>query len=60
MDGGIVQAPPCGPIVAGAALYFSNTDGPQLSLTNMLDLTNIGLVYANYTHGYMRSYIAVK
>lgn len=52
MEGGIVQVPPCGPLVAGAALYFSDIGGSQSALTTMLDLTNIRFVVYKYTYAY--------
>ena len=44
ITGGSIQVPPCGPTVAGAALYFSNITGSQLSLTKALDLNGVRFV----------------
>lgn len=45
ISGGSIRVPPCGPTVAGAALYFSNGDVSQYCLTKVLDLTGIRFVY---------------
>jgi len=44
VNGGIVRVPPCGPLVAGGALYFVDDGGSQLALTRVLDLLSIRFV----------------
>ena len=44
ISGGSIQVPTCGPTVAGAALYFSNSNVSQYCLTKVLDLTGIRFV----------------
>jgi len=44
MVNGMVQVPPCGPVVAGGALYFTDDGISQLALTKMLDLSSIKYV----------------
>jgi len=46
--GGSIQVPPCGPVVSGAALYFTNSNGSQLSVTKELDLTGIRYVFTSF------------
>ena len=50
LDGGIVRVPPCGPVVAGGALYFTNDGGSQLALSRVLDLSRIRYVIALGVH----------
>ena len=44
MVNGMVQVPPCGPVVAGGALYFSDDGGSQLALTQEIDLSGVRFV----------------
>ena len=41
---GMVQVPPCGPVVAGGALYFVDNGGSQLALTRGIDLSGVRFV----------------